>query len=249
MGQRFFPHNHAMEFTAVVCFASAGCAGSPQTEAVVLSQVSACATSAQILAHTRLTKDADLGQIGQLVSPESWGTDAAKVTSVQSLSGACVSTVDGYDGSNLAFSGAVVIRTINDRLEDIPHGEQKGIYQRLQQRTHNNPGAPPSWSGGRLLAGVQVGSAKCRSPTGVYVAAWGNGTSGVLGLYSRSSNGARSEVRKLATVSGPVRALGFLPSADTASGQLFLTVGHGNQVALITVELSGPEKLTPFPEP
>lgn len=249
MGQRFFPRNHAIAFMVVVCFASAECAGSPQTEAVVTSEFSACATSTQTLAHMRLTKDADLGQISQLVSPESWGTDAAKVTSVHSLSGACVSTVDGYDGSNLAFSGAVVIRTINEQLQDVPQDEQKGIYQRLQQRTHNSPGAPSSWSGGRLLAGVQVGSAKCPSPTGVYVAAWGNGTSGVLGLYSRSSNGARSEVRKLATVSGPVRALGFLPSADTDNGQLFLTVGHGNQVVLITVELAGAENLTPCPQP
>lgn len=230
------------------CCASAASSASPREDRHASGAVTACSTSHQVLMASDIAPATDLGQISRLVSSDAWATDALTVTSARSLSGACISKVDGYDGSNLGYKGGTLVRTVNDGLQDVPQSEQKGIYERLYQRTHNSPGAPSTWSGGTLASGVQLGAARCPSPAGVYLSSWRKGDSTLLGVYSRDSgNGAVSDVKRLATVNGPVRAVGFLPSPDTDDGQLYLSIENGEKLELVTVRLTGIEGLAGCP--
>ena len=170
------------------------------------------------------------------------------MTSARSLSGECVSKLDGYDGSNLTHEGGAVVRTLNSGLQEVSQSDQAGLYDRISQLTHDHPGAPSRWSGGSLAAGVHLGAARCPTTTAVYLASWKRTDSTVLGVYARNTQtGTSSAVRKLATVNGTVRSLGFLPSADTDDGQVFLSIENGAQIDLVTTRLTGTELLTACP--
>jgi len=211
-------------------------------------QTSACATSGEVLAGTIVVPVSDLTHARQMVSPDTWASDAVAITSASMLSGQCVSKVDGFDGSNLGYAGGNVIQLLGDGLQEVPQGEQKGIHARLLQRTHNSPGAPVRWAGGTLASGVQLGAGRCSLPTGIYLSNWQRQGSAVLGVYSRdASSGAMSDIKQLATVNGTVRAVGYLPSADTDDGQLFLSIENGATLNLVTVRLTGIEGLIGCP--
>lgn len=241
-------HLAAMAVLIAGCCGSAGCTASGRDDSHGSSTVDACSTSSQVLLGTNVVPSTDVSEMGRLVAPEAWAKDTLRVTSVRTLSGACVSKVDGYDGTNLGYEGGTLVRVVKDGLQDVPLGEQKGIHERLYERTHNSPGAPATWSGGTLASGVQLGAARCPSPAGLYLASWRTGDSAVLGVYSRDSgSGAVSETKKLATVNGPVRAVGFLPSPDTDDGQLYLSIGSGEKLDLVNVWLAGIERLAECP--
>lgn len=238
----------ALTLLVAGCCAALGCSAATRRDAHDSRQRDLCSTSRGIVETTTVSSITDLARIEGLFTPEDWSKDTLKVTSARSLSGECVSKLDGYDGSNLAHEGGTVTRTLNSGLQEVSQGDQGGIYDRLSQRTHNSPGAPSRWSGGSLAAGVHLGAARCPTTTGVYLASWKKDDSTVLGVYARNTqSGASSDVRKLATVNGAVRSLGFLPSADTDDGQVFLSIENGAKVDLVTMRLTGTELLSECP--
>lgn len=238
----------ALTLLVAGCCAALGCSAAARKDARDSPQHDLCSTSRGIVQTTTVSTITDLVRIEGLFTPEDWSKNALKVTSARSLSGECVSKLDGYDGSNLAHEGGTVVRTLNGGLQEVPQGDQGGVYDRLSQRTHNSPGAPSRWSGGSLAAGVHLGAARCPAATGVYLASWKGADSTVLGVYARNTQtGTSSGVRKLATVNGTVRSLGFLPSADTDDGQVFLSIENGAQIDLVTARLTGTELLTACP--
>lgn len=238
----------ALMLLVVGCCAALGCSAATRKHAPDSPQHDLCSTSRGIVQITTVSAITDLARIERLFTAEDWSKNTLKVTSARSLSGECVSKLDGYDGSNLSHDGGTVVRTLNSGLQEVPQGDQGGIYDRLYQRAHNSPGAPSRWSAGSLVAGVHLGAARCPATTGVHLASWKRADSTVLGVYARNTQtGTSSGVSKLTTVNGTVRSLGFLPSADTDDGQVFLSIENGAQMDLVTARLTGTELLTVCP--
>lgn len=230
------------------CCSAFGCFAATRMDSPAPPSRDKCSTSGDILASTTVSVVTDLARIQALFASKGNSKGYLVVTSARSLSGECVSKLEGYDGGNLAYKGGAVVRALNGGLQDVAQRNQKGIYDRLFQRTHNHPGAPSRWSGGSLTSGVLLGATRCPASTVAHLASWTKDDSTILGVYSRDSqSGKSSEVRKLATIKGGVRSLGFLPSPDTDDGQVFLSIENGEKIDLVTVRLSGTESLAPCP--